>query len=122
MKGPTIVIGLLGNPKESKEMEGGLLEEGGECPLATQDAIVNRGNKQKAILTARYGPGDSKKKCAKCEYFEPAKEIKCGVEKGNGFCEVFEFVCAATNVCDAFELESKVEKDDSEDDSEESED
>lgn len=109
-----IMIGLLGSPKEEVEKEGSLLEEGGSCPLATQDEIVNKGNKQKAILTANYGKAKGEKMCGNCGYFETEGMSKCGVGKDQGFCEVFEFVCGASNVCDAYEPE--------EDESEEMED
>lgn len=101
MKGTTIMIGLLGKPRESKEMEGGLLDEEGSCPLATQDEIVNRGNKQKAILTAKYGPSEGESKCGNCEYGMKLKG--CGLGKNEVFCDIFEFKCSADNVCDAWE-------------------
>jgi hypothetical protein len=56
-KGVTVMIGLLGPGKEMGKESDSLLEDDySECPLATQDEIVNKGNKQKAILTANYGP------------------------------------------------------------------
>jgi hypothetical protein len=56
-KGVTVMIGLLGPGKEmGKEADSLLEDDYSECPLATQDEIVNKGNKQKAILTANYGP------------------------------------------------------------------
>jgi hypothetical protein len=106
---PTIVIGLLGGGKHSKEMEGGLLDEMGECPLATQDEIVNKGNKQKAILTASYGPSDGKEKCGNCEYGMKLKG--CGLGKGEVFCDIYEFKCDAKNVCDAWESMEEGEDD-----------
>lgn len=101
MKGPTIMIGLLGKPRESKEMEGGLLDESGECPLATQDETINKGNKQKAILTARYGPSEGEEKCGNCEYGMKLKG--CGLGKDEVFCDVYQFKCSKENVCDAWE-------------------
>jgi hypothetical protein len=50
-KGVTVMIGLLGPGKEMGKESDSLLEDDySECPLATQDEIVNKGNKQKAIL------------------------------------------------------------------------
>jgi hypothetical protein len=99
-KGVTVMIGLLGPGKQMAEKEdGGLLEE--ECPLATQDETVNKGNKQKAILTANYGPGEDEKMCGNCEYGNKLKG--CNVAKDEVFCEIFEFKCKASNVCDAYE-------------------
>ena len=98
MKGPTIMIGLLG--KEPEMMKGdGLLES--ECPLATQDETINKGNKQKAILVAKYGPAESEETCGNCEYGKKLKN--CGLKKGEIFCEQFEFKCSDKNVCDAWE-------------------
>lgn len=98
------MIGLLGPGKQMAEKEeGGLLEEDMECPLATQDETVNKGNKQKAVLTASYGPGEDEKMCGNCEYGEKLKG--CGLHKNEIFCEIFEFKCAKENVCDAYEGE-----------------
>ena len=103
-KGVTVMIGLLGPGKQMAEKEeGGLLEE--ECPLATQDETINKGNKQKAILTANYGPGEDEKMCGNCEYGNKLKG--CNVAKDEVFCEIFEFKCKASNVCDAYESKEK---------------
>jgi hypothetical protein len=103
-EGVTVMIGLLGPGKQMAEKEeGGLLEE--ECPLATQDETINKGNKQKAILTANYGPGEDKKMCGNCEYGNKLKG--CNVGKDEVFCEIFEFKCKASNVCDAYESKEK---------------
>lgn len=46
--GVTVMIGLLGpNKKMGKESESLLEDDMSECPLATSDDIVNKGNKQK---------------------------------------------------------------------------
>lgn len=101
-KGVTVMIGLLGPKKEMAEKEeGGLLMEEAECPLATQDEIVNKGNKQKAILTANYGPSEGEQKCGNCEYGE--KLNGCGLGKGEVFCGLYEFKCKDSNVCDAWD-------------------
>jgi hypothetical protein len=92
------MIGLLGKDPEMVEGEG-LLES--ECPLATQDEIVNKGNKQKAILVAMYGPADDTENCGNCEYGN--KLENCGLKKGEVFCEKFEFKCSDKNVCDAWD-------------------
>ena len=99
MKGPTIMIGLLGSEPEMVEKEG-LLEDG-ECPLATQDEIVNKGNKQVAILKAAYGPAEGKETCGNCEYGMDMK--KCGLKDTEVYCEIFDFKCSKKNVCDAWE-------------------
>ena len=106
MKGMTVMIGLLGPGKKMAEKEeGGLLEE--ECPLATQDEVINKGNKQKAILIAQYGPSEGEQKCGNCEYGEKLKG--CGLGKDEVFCEIFEFKCKSSGVCDAYEEEDEEE-------------
>lgn len=101
-EGVTVMIGLLGPGKQMAEKEeGGLLEEDMECPLATKDETVNAGNKQKAILTASYGPGEDERKCGNCDYGNKLKG--CDVAKDEVFCEIFEFKCKASNVCDAYQ-------------------
>jgi hypothetical protein len=67
----------------------------------TQDEIVNKGNKQKAILTANYGPKEDERMCGNCEYGNKLKG--CGLRKNEVFCEIFEFKCAKENVCDAWD-------------------
>jgi hypothetical protein len=100
------MIGLLGGGKEMAEKGDGLLED--ECPLATQDETINKGNKQKAILTANYGPSEGEKMCGNCEYGEKMK--KCGLGKDEVFCGVFQFKCKSSNVCDAYESEEDEEE------------
>ena len=97
--GVTIMIGLLG--KDPEMVEGnGMLES--ECPLSTKDEIINKGNKQKAILTANYGPAEKKgQTCGNCEYGK--KLENCGLKKGEVYCENFDFKCSDKNVCDAWE-------------------
>lgn len=106
-KGMSIMIGLLGkDPMKAEKKEGGLLESDmSSCPLSTVDADINKGNKKKAILTAEYGARkDGEGKCKACEYFETGEEMtKCGVGKGMGHCEIFDFVCSGENGCMAFE-------------------
>jgi hypothetical protein len=56
-KGVTVMIGLLGPGKEMGKESDSLLEDDmSECPLATSDEIVNKGNKQKAILDRKLRP------------------------------------------------------------------
>jgi hypothetical protein len=115
---PTIMIGLLGGGKHGKKMEGGgLLESEMECPIETQDEIVNKGNKQKAIIKAMYGPAtDKNKKCGTCEYFDMSEAMQaCGVAKGEGVCKVWEFKCREGNTCQAWESAEDVEEGDEED-------
>ena len=107
-KGVTVMIGLLGPGKKMAEKEeGGLLMDEEQCPLATQDETINKGNKQKAILTANYGPSEGKKMCGNCEYGEKLKG--CGLKKGEVYCSAFDFKCAEKNVCSAFEAEEEEE-------------
>lgn len=106
--GVTVMIGLLGPGKKMAEKEeGGLLMDEEECPLATQDETINKGNKQKAILTANYGPSEGEKMCGNCEYGEKLKG--CGLAKGEVWCEIFEFKCKDSNVCDAWDTEEEYE-------------
>ena len=101
-KGVTVMIGLLGPGKEmGKEADSLLEDDYSECPLATQDEIVNKGNKQKAVLTANYGPKEGEQMCGNCEYGEKLKG--CGLGKNEVFCQIFEFKCAKDNVCDAWD-------------------
>lgn len=107
------MIGLLGPGKEMGKKGGNLLEgDYDECPLATQDEIVNKGNKQKAILTANYGPAETEKRCGNCEYGQKLKG--CGLGKNEVFCDVFEFKCSVDNVCDAWDSNEESEEDEEE--------
>jgi hypothetical protein len=110
----TIMIGLLGDkPKMGEKQEGGLLaEDKTSCPLATQDADINKGNMKKAILTANYGEkGDGEGKCKACEYFCTPKDMPdCGLEKTMGYCEIYDFMCNQNNGCDAWEAMGKEEE------------
>jgi hypothetical protein len=117
---PTIMIGLLGGGKHGKKMEGGLLESEMECPLETQDETVNKGNKQKAIIKAMYGPAtDKNKKCGTCEYFDMSDAMKaCGVKEGEGVCMVWEFKCREENTCQAWESGEEMESEESEEEGE----
>jgi hypothetical protein len=105
------MIGLLGPGKEMGKKGEGLLEEDYEkCPLATSDEIINKGNKQKAILTAKYGTAEDDKKCGNCEYGEELKG--CGLGKNEVYCQIFEFKCAKDNVCDAWDDGEEYEEED----------
>jgi hypothetical protein len=109
-KGVTVMIGLLGPGMEKGKGAESLLEDDmSECPLATSDEIVNKGNKQKAVLTAAYGPAEDKQTCGNCEYGEKLKG--CGLKKGEVFCEIFQFKCAKDNVCDAHQAYEEDEDD-----------
>ena len=110
-KGVTVMIGLLGPGKEmGKESESLLEDDMSECPLATQDEIVNKGNKQKAILVAAYGPAEEEgKNCGMCEYGEMLEG--CGLKKGEVYCSAFDFKCSEKNVCSAFESKEEEEED-----------
>ena len=101
----TIMIGLLGDkPKMGHKEEGGLLaEDKTSCPLSTIDKDINKGNMKKAVLTANYGEKkDGEGKCKACEYFNTDLS-DCGVPKGMGHCEIFDFVCNGNRGCDAWE-------------------
>ena len=98
MKGPTIMIGLLGKPP-GKSKEEGLLES--EMPEALSDPEVNKQNKANAILKASYGPATGAQKCGSCEYFNTEYPT---MAKGQGFCELWEFTCSDKNVCAAYEF------------------
>ena len=105
-KGVTVMIGLLGPGKEmGKEADSLLEDDMSECPLATSDEIVNKGNKQKAVLTASYGPKEGEQMCGNCEYGEKLKS--CGLKKDEVYCQVYEFKCAKVNVCDAWMSEDE---------------
>ena len=106
--GVTVMIGLLGPGKEMGKESDSLLEDDmSECPLATSDETINKGNKQKAILTANYGPKEDERMCGNCEYGEKLKG--CGLGKNEVFCQIFEFKCAKDNVCDAWSSEDEEE-------------
>jgi hypothetical protein len=108
-KGMTITLGLLGDkPKMAEGKDGGLLDtDVSSCPLATQDTVVNDGNKRKAEVYANY-TDKPVAKCMDCEYFCPSKDMpKCDIAKGMGFCEKFEFMCSEKNGCDEFEVKTE---------------
>ena len=110
----TIMIGLLGDkPKMGKKEEGGLLaEDKSSCPLSTMDADINKGNMSKAVLTADYGSKkDGEGKCKACEYFN-TDMADCGVPKGKGHCDIFDFVCDQNNGCMAWEAIGEEEMED----------
>jgi hypothetical protein len=112
----TIMIGLLGDkPKMGKKEEGGLLaEDKSSCPLSTMDADINKGNMKKAVLTADYGSRkDGEGKCKACEYFN-TDMADCGVPKGKGHCDIFDFVCDQNNGCMAWEAMGEDEMEDEE--------
>jgi hypothetical protein len=107
-----ITLGLLGGkPMMAESKEGGLLESDvSACPLATQDKVVNDGNKRKAVVVANY-TDKPVAKCMDCEYFCTPKEMpSCGMAKGTGFCDKFEFMCSDKNGCDEFEVAGKEEE------------
>lgn len=102
---PTIVIGLLGGGKHGKKMEGGLLEPEMEMPEAMMDKAMNAKNKANAVMKASYGPATGADKCKHCEYFNTEMpELK----KGDGYCELWEFVCSEKNVCAAYEFKEEL--------------
>jgi hypothetical protein len=55
-----------------------------------------------------------------CEYFVTTKELpSCGMGKGMGFCDKFEFMCSEKNGCDEFEVKTEEDMEEMEDDYEE---
>lgn len=110
MKGPTIMIGLLGKPMEKSKPEGGLLES--EMPEAMTDPELNKANKAQAVMKASYGPATGAQKCQSCEYFN--MELP-GLSKGEGFCELWEFICLDKNVCAAYEFNEELAGEEEED-------
>jgi hypothetical protein len=111
MKGPVIMIGLLGKPRKGEKPEGGLLEPEMELPEAMTDETVNRENKAIAVEKAAYGPSDSRtQRCGNCEYFNMEYPT---LAKGQGFCEVWEFVCSDKNLCAAWEYDKPEEEEES---------
>ena len=105
MKGPTIMIGLLGKPSEKSKAEGGLLEPEMEMPEALSDPEMNKANKANAVMKAAYGPATGAQKCASCEYFNTDYP---SLGKGQGFCELWEFTCSDKNVCAAYEFDEEL--------------
>ena len=105
-----LIVGLLGEPSGKKE-KGGMLES--TCPLAFDEEVINEGNKRKAVLTAKYGPGkDPNKICGTCEYFITDDFMKsCGLKKNEGFCKVWEFKCSSKNTCQSWESAEETEYD-----------
>ena len=112
-----IMIGLLGKPEGKMKPEGGLLEPEMEMPGALMDEAVNRENKAIAIEKAHYGPSEDKMRyCGNCENFKTEYPT---LEAGQGFCEVWQFKCAASNLCAAWEFnEPDEESEESGDESE----
>lgn len=85
-----------------------------ECPPATQDADLNDQNRQYAIDEYSYGPAVStwenkNAKCGICEYYNVKSDMReciedgLGLEGDVGYCERLAFVCAAENICNAYE-------------------
>ena len=99
-KGINLIIGLLGEDDKEEEY-GGMDSLLDGCPLATQDADINKGNQKKAMILAKY-PSTEKGLCKNCEYWN-TEMTDCGVPENKGFCEKFEFVCASNKGCMAFE-------------------
>ena len=93
------MIGLLGKGKGEKE-EGGLLES--MEPEALTDEKVNKQNKAKAVMMAKYGPSDDKmRSCESCEYFDMDY---ANLGKDEGLCELFEFKCSKDGLCAAYDF------------------
>jgi hypothetical protein len=111
MKGPVIMIGLLGK-KPMHKSEGGLLEPEMEMPEALADESVNKANKANAVLKANYGPSEDKMRyCGNCEYFNMEMP---NLGKREGYCELWEFKCMDSGLCAAYEFDKEEEEEDSE--------
>lgn len=91
-------------------------EEDGEdsCPPATQDPDLNAENRQYAVDEYSYGPAvgnwESKNaKCGICEYYNVKSFMRECIADGLdlegevGYCERLAFVCAADNICNAYQ-------------------
>ena len=89
-------------------------EDEDSCPPATQDPDLNDENRQYAIDEYSYGPsvpGWEKKnaKCGICEYYNVKAFMRACISEGLeldgdvGYCERLAFVCAAENICNAYE-------------------
>ena len=83
-------------------------DDGNSCPLPTQDADVNAENKEEAIEAANYrDPADSgafrlTEVCGNCKAYNQTEDIlECiGDDSGDlGYCQIYKFVCEATNTC-----------------------
>ena len=134
-------------PEEPIDMEDS--ERGDACPQATGDITLNMKNRGKAIDKADYGPmdpnqpndqywrrmgqrwdvsGDEAKSmlCGNCAAFnQKQKIIDCieVIEAGDlGFCEIFDFKCAAKRTCAAWIVGGPIKDESEGDDSDEYED
>lgn len=109
---PTITI-IVSPDEEMKVDKMEESEEGGMCPLATQDEEMNSENRQDCIDEAAYREADGNasvsfradETCADCGAYNQTEEIMdcIGDESGmTGYCQKWKFVCGADNVCDTW--------------------
>lgn len=84
------------------------------CPLVTHNEEINDEHRQYAIDEFKYGPSPENwekkpQKCGICEYYNIKSEMMECIEQGMkdsfgvGYCTKLDFVCAADNVCNAYE-------------------
>lgn len=103
-----IVIELI--PDEGVEVD--KMEEGSNCPIATQDGDVNEANKMVAEEEADYrdpsmdGGFRADEVCGNCgAYNQTGDMLECiGLDDDDpepplGYCQIYKFVCEASYTC-----------------------
>ena len=80
------------------------------CPTATKDVATNLKNRQKCIDDANYGPLNPNEPNE--DYWKAKADMFGGINDVNewdtidagdlGYCEAFDFKCAANRTCDAW--------------------
>ena len=83
------------------------------CPIATQDVAINLKNRNHAFKEFGYGPPNpdapneffwlKKAKLSYDEQFVAAADL--------GYCDLFQFTCAAARTCDAWKSGGPITKD-----------
>ena len=101
-----IIIDLLGD--EGVEVD--KMEEGTNCPIATQDPDVNEMNKLEAVEEAAYrdpaqdGGFRADEGCGNCGAYNQTEDIlECiGLDDDDpqlGYCQIYKFVCESMYTC-----------------------
>lgn len=102
-----IVIEMI--PEEGIEVD--QMEEGSNCPIATQDPEVNEMNKMEAVEEASYrdpaedGGFRADEVCGNCGAYNQTEDmLECiGVSDDAptlGYCQIYKFVCESLYTCD----------------------